>query len=341
MPIYTFPPGAAGGGGAPPTPKAATFVVSPIPGVGDFTTIPAAMAALVAMAPPLGGKIFLREGVYTLPVVLPDLPITFEGVAQEEFAGPAGGSVIDLGLGAFTAFHILPGGSPQQYRFVRVNFRGVGAPGQNVVLDDSGCFIEFDECDFQGIDKCGVSTAPFGTTMSLSGCSSFTMKQLFDGAVPGVSVVEIENSLLFIDGPVAVNARTSVVCDRSFVNTFAVVNPTMELGFGSVFTDSRLLMDLHIPAGVESCRFAGMSLIGKLTIDGNNNNVGGGCSFESVPAGVVISSLRNTLAGIRFVGVPAPITEVGGADFNLYDAINGFAGSTVIGGSSVVGTVIP
>ncbi len=140
----------------------------------------------------------------------------------------------------------------------------------------------------------------------------------------------------------ALNGKTTLICDESNINTFAVVNPTMELGFGSVITGSRLLMDITVPAGVFSCRFAAFSLLGHLVLAGNFNDIGAGSNIESVAVGITLTGVRNTMVGLHFDGVGIPIQELAGGDFNLADAINGFGASVFpVGASSVLGTFIP
>jgi len=78
---------------AAPTPKAATFVVHPVPGVGDFTTIEAALAAIAVLG---GGYILVREGTYTPPAggyILPDCPVEIIGCASDVTFTPNGTTI--------------------------------------------------------------------------------------------------------------------------------------------------------------------------------------------------------------------------------------------------------
>lgn len=82
---------------AAPTPKAATLVVHPVPGVGDFTTIEAALAAIVALG---GGYILVREGTYTVPAggyIMPDVPVVIRGCGR-------GVTILDQGANADATF---------------------------------------------------------------------------------------------------------------------------------------------------------------------------------------------------------------------------------------------
>lgn len=81
---------------AAPTPKAATLVVHPVPGIGDFTTIEAALAAIGVLG---GGYILAREGTYTPPAggyPEPNVPVVLRGCGDA--------TIIDLGAVGDPAF---------------------------------------------------------------------------------------------------------------------------------------------------------------------------------------------------------------------------------------------
>lgn len=84
-------PSSSGGSGTR-TPEAATFVVSPIMGVGNYQTIQAAIDNLPAQ----GGYILVREGTYG-PSTLSNKPIIIKGCGR-------GSTVIDLGAADVSAF---------------------------------------------------------------------------------------------------------------------------------------------------------------------------------------------------------------------------------------------
>lgn len=86
-------PGGGGGGGGSRTPEAATFVVSPIAGVGDYLTIQAAVDNL----PAEGGYILIREGTYNEFVTLSNKPIILKGCGRDS-------TIIDLGAADGAAF---------------------------------------------------------------------------------------------------------------------------------------------------------------------------------------------------------------------------------------------
>ncbi len=105
--------GAPGGGGGGF--EAATFIVSPTPGVGDYTTIQEALDNL----PAEGGYILAREGTYPLAITntMPDKPVVIRGCGDA--------TVIDLGANAIPAFTI-PDGLTVQRNYVFEDFKVVG-----------------------------------------------------------------------------------------------------------------------------------------------------------------------------------------------------------------------
>lgn len=138
-------PFVSGGGGAiqsvtgprgpqgPYTPEAATFVVDPTPGVGDFTDIQSAINGL----PPEGGYILVREGTYpiTSSITLPaDRSVKIIGCGWDS-------TVITLGSNAITAFAI-PNGltQPQSYEIGSLSVICDGTVGQEFlrISDTSG-----------------------------------------------------------------------------------------------------------------------------------------------------------------------------------------------------------
>ena len=103
---------------AQPTPKAATFVVDPTPGIGDYTTIQNALNNL----PAAGGYILVREGTYAETLTFPDKPVVLRGCGD--------GTIIDLGVVAATAFTI---GHNQKYTIEDLQVLGDATAAQKVL----------------------------------------------------------------------------------------------------------------------------------------------------------------------------------------------------------------
>jgi hypothetical protein len=73
---------------ASPTPKAATLVVDPVPGIGDYTTIQAALTAIGVIG---GGYILIREGTYPEKLTFPlNAPIVMRGCGDSTIIAPVG-----------------------------------------------------------------------------------------------------------------------------------------------------------------------------------------------------------------------------------------------------------
>jgi len=81
---------------AAPTPKAATFVVHTVPGLGDFTTIAAALAALVPLG---GGYILAREGTFAENLVQPNVPVVLRGCGDNTILQITGGPAAAMTVG--------------------------------------------------------------------------------------------------------------------------------------------------------------------------------------------------------------------------------------------------
>ncbi len=100
------------------TPEAATLVVHPTAGVGNYQTIEAAISNL----PAAGGLILVREGTYTPPAggyVLTNKPIIIRGCGADN-------TVIDLTTTADPAFLV---GFAQNYTFEDITITGNGVDG--------------------------------------------------------------------------------------------------------------------------------------------------------------------------------------------------------------------
>lgn len=92
--------------------NSAAIVVHPTPGIGDATTIQEA----VNMLPAAGGRIFIREGNYSMPdtVTLPDKSVDIVG---------SGGTVLALGNLANTPLFTIPDGLTARRTFTFSNFK--------------------------------------------------------------------------------------------------------------------------------------------------------------------------------------------------------------------------
>ncbi len=141
-------PGASGfsgysgysGTGASATPEAATFVVSPIPGVGDFLTIQDAITAVIPLG---GGYILVREGTYdmtaaTTNAIPADIPIVIRGCGDA--------TILNFGSNAIAAF-TFPNGYTQRTNYILADFKAIfdATAGQDFIeIADAGGYVSVD-----------------------------------------------------------------------------------------------------------------------------------------------------------------------------------------------------
>lgn len=107
-----------------PTPEAATLVVHPTAGEGDFQTIEAALAELGVLG---GGYILVREGTYTPPAggyIMPNVPAVVRGCGDA--------TIIDLGAAGDPAFVC---GFVRKYVFEDLNVTGSAADVDRRVVE--------------------------------------------------------------------------------------------------------------------------------------------------------------------------------------------------------------
>lgn len=308
--------------------------MSLIPGDGTDTDIQTAINNL----PAEGGLIVVKQGVYALTasLVLPDKPVTIRGCAAGDvFVGP-GGTTIDLGANAFPVFTVPVTVSPSQNFLVEdIQFLGTLVAGQHLVSDFAGTFFKVRDAQISGIDRIFDAQASMAATIEDS--TVFTANSLIDGPVT-FSTIAAHKCLIFLNGPVGIGGTPSADISDCFINSFGTF--TSDLGILSSIVQTRWASS-DITFSGNSCRTSAMAMNGGSLTILSTDAVVDGSIFDSMAVGVSISGTRNSVVGARFIGVATPIQEVGAADFNLFDAINGFAGSVVIGGNSVTGTVVP
>lgn len=149
---------------AAPTPKAATLVVHPVPGVGDFTTIQAALAAIAALG---GGYILVREGTYTPPVggyIFPDAPVEIIGCGSGFDGAPA--TLIDAS--GFGPGAIFSSAFKKHRRIADLNILGDGSVTQYAFQNDVGTeeITDFSNVRVNLVQNFLANTAPFIVRLS-------------------------------------------------------------------------------------------------------------------------------------------------------------------------------
>lgn len=281
--------------------------------------------------------ILVKQGLYALAasLVLPNKPVTIRGSAAGSAFFGAAGTTIDLGANAFPAF-TAPVGVTQNFLIESIQVLGTFVAGQHLYSDLGGSGVTFRDMQISGIDR--IFDSQVGMSATIEDSISFTANTLMDGAGASASVLAATNCLLYLNGPVGIGGPPTVDLTNNFMNSFGTFS--VDVNLLSTIVETRWASANILVSGTQ-CRFSAMEMFGgSLTLPSTNTMISG-CIFDSMAVGVAVTGTRNSVVGARFSAVPVPISEAGAADFNLYDAINGFAGSVVIGGGSVVGTVVP
>lgn len=141
---------------------AATLVVNGTGANANFTTLEAALAALIAASGGAGGKIFLREGPLTPPVggyILPACPVEIEG-AGSGWDNP-GATTIDAT--AFGPGSVFVSASKHKRKFLNFNVLGDGAVGQHFYENQqgSGEYSDFENIRVKDMQGCFAHTQPW------------------------------------------------------------------------------------------------------------------------------------------------------------------------------------
>lgn len=300
----------------------------------DTVAIQSAIDAL----PAAGGILSFPPGRYIVSATLnlPNKPVIIRGSGSgDAFFGSPSGSTIDLGANAIAAFSTSGAAAFQKFIFQNLMFLGTDLIGQHVITDTTGCFVTIEECQIVGFDRVFDVTATISATIRQS--DIFTANSLIDGVGTVGSVLRSDEVIAFLNGPVGIGTGVAIDLTNTKLSSFGTF--TVDAGALSTIVQSRLAGGTVTLSGGQS-RMSAFAIDSGLVNVVSDNNVLEGGLVENAAVGISVSGVRNTVDGCRFNVVAAPITEVGAADFNLYDGINGFAGSVIIGGGSVVGTVV-
>jgi hypothetical protein len=357
-----------GGGPGTPTPEAATFVVSPNPGVGDFTTIEAAVAA----APAAGADIYLREGTYAPvgTIVLPiDRAINIRG---------AGIDIAQITVPAGVPLFSVAAGSTVDYTFSGFNLIGDGSAGQGFLSIASLVDFYVDSVEISNVRGIVVTTAQpnvtftnchfamFGTgwtfwngsggpgrlvwnyvTVTVGQASPTAMVGSPEWFVttsyiggPGFSVYAVGHALwqgLRVDfGDFTISGSDNKIDECEFQNVginitgdASIVSDSLFFGAGSTSFQLRLSGTQNAVTG---CLFNGGAALGIDVLVAATDTVVTGCRFF---IGYFSGALRT--ASVRTVATGnngLVVVETGAADNNIFEDID--ATSTIIGPSTIV-----
>lgn len=324
--------GGSGGGGSGPgvsTPEAATLVVSKTPGVGDYTTIQAALDAL----PAEGGYILIRESPTPYQENLTiGKSVVLRGCGRDA-------TVIDIGSADNTAAMSMTA-SPLNVFVQNLSIIGDSSKIQSVL--DIPAFSSFIFDDVQVTNALYiVKTADF-PEVAFRNCR-------FD--MPGVAgwsfwKSSVNGGLMYWDtveaniSHVSASAITGRI-DWEVTSSFAgggTGYSTYDLGLFVVqdFFVNHALFTVHLDhshiVNLEGGEIKWSLLGSKQTITGSHwSTSDGNPSIDMQGSSSVISACV-----FEGSGGSVMVAEAGSADSNQYNGNVGFAGSTLIGPASVV-----
>lgn len=315
---------------------AATLRVHPTAGVGDYTTLGAALAGL----PTRGGRIYMSGDLYSIgaEISVPNDVKSVEVIGCGSGFDDPLGTVIDIGANGIAALRLL---GKKHVKFSNIRFKSSGAAGSIFVKadnpDDSN-FMDFCNVNVQGFEKgfkvvAGnllVRGVHFFMLTSVAGAKAWEGVGQFEGencefsggSVTGpVSLIGNNFNLLLDDGPV------NIIAALSLSNSFLAGEYQITAGGFAMMASCSFILGL----GPVPNRFLDfVAPIPSALV---------GCRFEQA----AIEEIRNAWS---YVAICCPtwtiaprVTETGIADNNHYDWID-TVNSTIIGPNSTVNGVL-
>jgi hypothetical protein len=309
-----------------PTPKAATFVVSGTPGVGDFTTIQAAINAL----PAEGGFILVREGVYSLAAEnsLPDKAIQIVGCGSG--FDDTQGTVIDIGANAINAFHQT---GTKHILLANMRIRSDGTAGSRFYLADNPSGAEFLDINNVVVDgfELGFEN-PLGTL--LVRVAQFYWQSFVTDPIFWNGAGQVEGSVSQATGGRTLGAVSFLGNDFNLLlDSSATPNQVQVMNLSNSFIAGQWQISAGGAAFIAACAFVQIFTTPDRYIDvaaGALRSAITGCTF--VPATVEeIRTAGDHLTVAASAGSPTlpRVTETGAADSNIFNEVD--PASTIIG----------
>ena len=317
-----------GGDGAlgSPTPEAATFVVSPIPRVGDYTTIQAALDAL----PSGGGYILIREGDYSENLTLRD-NVILKGCGR-------GSTNLNIGSVDNTAAFSIPAGS---FNVVIRDMSIVGDPTkiQSLLSVDDDAFILFENIESTDIltiveNGSAPEVTFYHCTLNVPSVAGWS---IWNGSIEDGDLYwnDVELNVTH-DSDDAMVGKPNWSVTASYMGGGPTYS-TYDIGLFNVqgFTLDNAI--LKVNSG--QCHIA--------NLDGFNvkfvwldqvTMVGSYWATRDGSPGIDMQGSYCVISGCSFSGAggSVAVVESGAANNNKYGANIGFGGSTIIGTSSIV-----
>lgn len=314
---------------------AATLRVNPVAGVGDYTTLQAALNGL----PARGGRIFMSADSFLTAVEI-SVP---NDVKEVEIVGCGSGfddglgTVIDIAGNGIAAIRLL---GKKHVKISNIRFKSTGAAGSIFLKadnpDDSN-FMDLVGVVAQGFEKMVKVTAG---GLLLRGVHTY-----FDTAVAGskgwegLGQFEGENCQINAD---SVSGPVSFIGNNFNLVLEGAVNQIQAFLLSNSFLCGEFRINVGGQLMLASCNFLIFSITPNRYLDivAPLPSAVIGCNFNA-PA--TVEEIRNAWQYVAIccpVGTNRPrVTETGAADLNYYDWID-MVNSTIIGPSSVVSGVL-
>lgn len=285
-----------------PTPEAATLVVHPTAGEGDFQTIEAALAQLGVLG---GGYVLVREGTYTPPAggyIMPNVPAVVRGCGAKTLIdlGAVGDPIFVIGnsqIYTFEDFAVTGSAADVDRRLLSIsaaaNVRVNRVTGSNLrqvaeVTGGASPTLIFKTSTFVLLNNAGswfvngtATTTVHAESVSVTGAGSA-------GGISGSPVVNLYDTILSAVNGVTVGSNS--VLDGCLL--VGVAGETVTLGTRTKASDTRFSSVIVVAAGLKvcfnNCDFvgsAGQARVLDLTGVGGPNITGctfSGCNSELI-----------------------------------------------------------
>lgn len=354
-----------GGGAAGPDIYSPTLVVNATGANANFTTLEAALAAL----PVAGGKIFVREGSYTVPAggyIMPDsdVEIVCAGRGATIFTRAAGGAGDAFNIGfnryyrfagftiigdhagsAQVAFRRSAAASPKRIKIEDVNVGSTlaSANGMRTILSSGGLQTNWDVSD------CDFLTPAFptpGVLLAGSALDEVNLARVRTAGRAEISGSPIINAVA-LSIPTAVGGNPAVFGGGSRVVSSFLPAAGVTFGAGCFIANSTVATGGTIPTGAD-CEFVGCTL-GTVTASGSNVKISGSSyvAFTSITplSGHILSGNRGASTILLtdttdcvIVGHAGSltVTETGTSNRNRFANCD-FAGApTIVGADDII-----
>ena len=326
-----------------PTPEAATLVVHPTAGEGDFQTIEAALAELGVLG---GGYILVREGTYTPPAggyIMPNVPAVVRGCGAKTLIdlGAVGDPIFVIGnaqIYTFEDFAVTGSAADVDRRLLSIsasaNVRVNRVTGSNLrqvaeVTGGASPTLIFKTSSFLLLNNAGswfvngtATTTVHAEAVSVTGAGSM-------GGITGNPTVSLYDTTLSAVNGITVNSNS--VIDGCVL--IGVAGETVTLGTRTKVTGTRFSSLIVVASGLkivfQGCDFVGSAGQARvLDLTGTSGPNITGCTFSGCN-----SELIRMNAGVLDTEIVACDFQDDATASRAIDILGGSGRCSIIGNS--------